>query len=257
MMATHSFTLELDREPTDEEFDVLADTCSDAAFGTEQRRPRAQFDRAATSLPRAIATAVCDLALTNLDVHSVQSEDLLFWPDALDRIGLPESTLAERVGQSAAAHPKPMADHGPAGFHSWAEIREWLAAHGIGQDYDLAIRAADEVVSGVGRAADLGPQQLQRQIEARMEHLRQWDARWQMSEWMQPYLSFIANTGGPHPTTVEQVEGMVFRLHTEKHLAKTNVVFWTLAFGVEQQVHLLQRLHHAGALGQPLQGGGW
>jgi hypothetical protein len=47
-MATHVFTVVLDRRPTDDEVDELfAAGCDDASFGVEHGLSIAQFDRAA------------------------------------------------------------------------------------------------------------------------------------------------------------------------------------------------------------------
>src|SRR5437762_13707839 len=59
-MAIHAFTVVLDREPTDDEFEILGTTCDDAAFIGGPGGSVAEFDREARIFGAASAWAVRD-----------------------------------------------------------------------------------------------------------------------------------------------------------------------------------------------------
>lgn len=56
------------------------------------------------------------------------------------------------------------------------------------------------------------------------------------------YGTFLVNTGGNDPA------GLLHRLATEKHLAATNIVVFTMATAVRSQLQLLAKLHDASLL---------
>lgn len=254
----HSFLLRLEREPTDAEFDELADVCHDAAFGRNTDGPYAEFDRDRGFLVDAIASAVIDLSQVGLRAVGAAPVDLLLEPEIADRLGLSDQELAARVAASPIAHSKPMRSHGTGGeFYSWAELAPWLDAHGVAHDYDAMIAAADTVLSGIDHYSWHDEASLRACLLRRAEHETAWARRWRMPEWMLPYLSHIANTGGPVPNTVEHIERLRFRLHHERNLGQTNVVVWAIAHGVDEQIGLLRRLHAIGALPATIEKGPW
>lgn len=65
---------------------------------------------------------------------------------------------------------------------------------------------------------------------------------WTMPEWMLPYESLIAGDGG------NGVTDLMNRLRTQKNLAFTNIIVFTMACEVSAQVGLLHRLRNAGLL---------
>jgi len=71
----YTFTVVLDRRPTDLEFDALFEAgCDDAAFGIEKGMSIAEFDREADTLANAVASAVRDLESVGFAPLSVISQ---------------------------------------------------------------------------------------------------------------------------------------------------------------------------------------
>ncbi|MDG4830467.1 helix-turn-helix transcriptional regulator [Solwaraspora sp. WMMD1047] len=129
-MATHVFTVVLDRQPDDNELDALfAAGCDDAAFGAENGLPIAEFDREAETMADAIATAVRSLDGVGVIALRVLDQDLITLAD-----------VAERIGQSRESVRRyATGDRGPGGFpppvnparegtlfYRWSEVAPWL-----------------------------------------------------------------------------------------------------------------------------------
>lgn len=243
MYPTHAFRLILDRPPTDDEFDALAECCDDGGFergGPDSGWAAAvSFDRAEQSLVRAVATAIENIEDHGIKVLSVLPIELIRDEDILARAKMDARTLHQRILLSSAAHPKPMCDvgHPEAPFYRWSEVRDWLHAHRVETDYDATIAAADLTLSQI-HVRD------RQALEREIENARDWASRWQMPEWMEPHREDIR---GCDP---DKIEEFVFRLQYEKSLAFTNIVVFTMAVGIQEQVHLLERLHAAGKLGE-------
>jgi hypothetical protein len=250
-MLTHSFRLVLDRSPTDEEFDELADTCTDAGFETagpgKDWTAAAEFDRAGSDLTVTIVSAIADVEQHGLRVLRVEPVDLLWWVDAVTRIGLPPEELDRHIIDSPVAAPKPMAlKTSPQGsFYEWPEIVRWLDAHHIPHHYDATLAAVNTALE---QTTDREPGRLTRTIRDLLNPV----SAWQMPEWMEPYRSFIGEHGG------NTVETLVHRLRHEDRLSQTNLPVFAMACMVQAQVHLLTRLHADGCLPPAPNGpGGW
>ncbi|HZE40555.1 MAG TPA: hypothetical protein VE172_17270 [Stackebrandtia sp.] len=136
-MKNHMFTVVLDHEPNDEEFDALFEAgCDDGGVGSEYNLPTIQFDRKAHSMSAAIASAIRDIESTGMLVLNVLSEDLFTLQDIADKV----DTSREAVRRYSTG------DRGPGGFpppinpgrdgtkfYRWNQVAPWLREH-IGLD---------------------------------------------------------------------------------------------------------------------------
>lgn len=65
---------------------------------------------------------------------------------------------------------------------------------------------------------------------------------WKMPEELEPYRKYITNTGG------NEVEDLMNRLENDKNLSQSNIIVFSMAMCVSDQVSLLERLHKSGLL---------
>lgn len=132
-MATHVFTLVLDRLPTEAEIEAShAAGCDDATFGTEGGLPVAEFDRHADTMADAIATAVRDLDRAGLTALRVVDQDLLTLADIADRIGQSrESVRRYSTGERGPGNFPPPVNPTRYGtvFYRWSEVAPWVRRH--------------------------------------------------------------------------------------------------------------------------------
>ena len=151
-MATHVFTLILDREPTDDEFDALVNAgCDDAAFGVEGGLAIAEFDRKAPALADAIASAARAIESVGLRAIRVVDGDLLTLADIADRVGRSrESIRRYMAGARGGGNFPPPANSAREGvaFYRWSEVALWLRTQaGIdAPDADVALVVANLVL---------------------------------------------------------------------------------------------------------------
>jgi hypothetical protein len=151
-MTTHVFTVVLDRRPTDDELEALADAgCDDAAFGLEQGLSIAEFDREAPTLADAIASAVRAVESAGLVALRVLDEDLVTLADIAERIGQSrESVRRYATGERGTGGFPPPANPGRDGtvFYRWSEVAPWVREHlGVDvPDTDLALVVANLVL---------------------------------------------------------------------------------------------------------------
>ena len=129
-MATHVFTLILDREPTDDEFDALVDAgCDDATFGVEGGLAVAEFDRKAPALADAIASAARAIESVGLRAIRAMDGDLLTLADIAERVGRSRESIRRYVtGARGGGNFPPPANGGREGvaFYRWSEVAPWL-----------------------------------------------------------------------------------------------------------------------------------
>jgi hypothetical protein len=129
-MSGHAFTLVLDREPTDDEFDALVEAgCDDASFGVEDGLSIAEFDRQAPTLADAIASAVRAVESVGLRALRVADQDLLTLADIASRIGRSRESIRRYVtGERGAGGFPPPVNPGRSGvlFYRWIEVVPWL-----------------------------------------------------------------------------------------------------------------------------------
>jgi hypothetical protein len=132
-MSGHVFTLVLDYVPTHEQFEALvAAGCDDAAFGVESGLAVAEFDRTASTLADAIASAVRAVESAGLRALRVVDEDLLTLADIADRIGRSRESIRRYVtGQrGAGGFPPPVnPTRDGATFYRWSEVATWIREH--------------------------------------------------------------------------------------------------------------------------------
>ncbi len=132
-MATYVFTVVLDRRPTDGEIDDAFESgLDDAAFGAERGVPIAQFDREASTLADAIASAVRGLEGVGLTPVRVLDEDLLTLADIADRIKQSrESVRRYATGERGPGGFPPPLDLSREGtvFYRWSEVAPWVRQH--------------------------------------------------------------------------------------------------------------------------------
>ncbi|MGW5556617.1 helix-turn-helix transcriptional regulator [Micromonospora sp. NPDC003944] len=129
-MTMHVFTLVLDRQPTDDELDALcAEGCDDAAFGTENGLPIAEFDRESDTMADAIASAVKTLDHAGLTAVRVLDQDLVTLADIAGRIGQSrESVRRYATGDRGPGTFPPPVNPAREGtvFYRWSEVRSWV-----------------------------------------------------------------------------------------------------------------------------------
>lgn len=251
MSYNHSFRLILNRWPDDSEWDNIADTCHDAGFSKSNGVPQAEFDCVAEGLIEAALSAIHELqtyhAIETVDIEPV---DLVWNPDIADRVRLEDHELDARIAASPVAHSKPMLHEAPGGgvsFYHWTEVAEWLAAHGIPQRYDQDIQAVAAMLTAL-KPEERTPERMLRRVDHEIKRINMW----RMPQWMEPYRSFIAETGG------NEIEELIFSFDHDKNLARTNFPRFAIACMARAQVGLLQRLHKDGSLPPAPNGdGGW
>lgn len=126
----YTFTVVLDRRPTDLELDALFEVGSDdAAFGIEQSMSIAQFDREADTLADAIASAVHDLESVGLVPLRIIDEDLVTLADIANRIGQSRESVRRYVtGERGPGGFPPPANPAREGtiFYRWSEVAPWI-----------------------------------------------------------------------------------------------------------------------------------
>jgi hypothetical protein len=131
-MATHTFTIVVDREPEEAELDVLFERCDDVTFGYEHGVAVAVFDREASVLTEALVSAVRDVESVGLIALRVLDEDLLTVGDIADRIGRSREAVrryaAGERGPGGFPPPVNPARDGTV-FYRWSEVSPWLRQH--------------------------------------------------------------------------------------------------------------------------------
>lgn len=129
-MNTYTFTVVLDREPAEDEFDTLFQAgLDDGAFGIEQGLPIAEFDRKASTMADAIASAVRSLDAVGLTALRVVDHDLVTLADIATRIGQSrESVRRYATGDRGPGGFPPPVDPQREGtvFYRWSEVAPWV-----------------------------------------------------------------------------------------------------------------------------------
>lgn len=151
-MASHSFTVMLDRPPVDQGFDLLFDS------GLDDTLPEVadgvgllHVNRDAASLTDALLGVIADVESAGFSVVGLQEDDL---------VGL--KTIATRVGRSyESARLLASGQRGPGGFpppisgdgwslYSWAVVSAWFAENYAQKDdvseYSRVIAAANHII---------------------------------------------------------------------------------------------------------------
>jgi hypothetical protein len=129
-MPVHVFTIVLDRDPTDAEFDALFEaTGDDPGIGNERGVPIVHFNRSAQTLADALVSAVRDIESVGLKAMRVRDDDLLTLADIADRVGRSrESVRRYATGErGGGGFPPPVnPEHEGTLFYRWSEVSLWL-----------------------------------------------------------------------------------------------------------------------------------
>jgi hypothetical protein len=145
-VATHTFKIVLDRQPSDAELDRLFEAgCADAAFGVERGLAVARFDREHDSLADAIASAIKEVESAGLMPVRVIDEDILTLADIADRIGQSRESVRRYAADARGpgGFPPPV-NPGREGtvFYRWSEVAPWLR-----ENLDLDVEVTDPTLT--------------------------------------------------------------------------------------------------------------
>lgn len=153
-MTTWNFQLRLNREPTEDELNVLFEAgLSDAGF----EGSLIDVDRDAPTLLDAVRSAAEQIrTVPGLRAVGLENQDAVTLSDAAQRLGrrTTESLRLLAEGKRGpGGFPRPLVDTGNVRVYSWAEIVTWLH-EALGEDTpdvnrdlllaDHALRLADE-----------------------------------------------------------------------------------------------------------------
>ena len=129
--ASHSFTLILSAEPSDEQAERLYARCADATLGLRSGLPYAAFDRAMPSLPTAIETALRDVETTLPGIHvlRVEPDELVNAADIARRTGRSRASISQLIeGQRGpGSFPPPRTSIGGRPVWDWLDVARWFA----------------------------------------------------------------------------------------------------------------------------------
>jgi hypothetical protein len=131
---TYSFTVVLNRRPTDAELDRLlaGEHFDDAMFGMEYGVPVAEFDREDVGLANAIVSAVGHLDASGLTALRIIDGDLVTLADIAARIGQSRESLRRYAtgSRGPGEFPPPVnPSRDGATFYRWSEVAPWLRMH--------------------------------------------------------------------------------------------------------------------------------
>ncbi len=127
----HEFTAILDREPADDELDLLYEAGFDDST-PEQGDGEAvlHIHREAPALAAAILSVVTDAAVAGFRVIGIEDADHITIPQIAYRLGrTPESVrLLALARRGPGGFPRPVGGGRPA-FYSWVAVAEWFTEH--------------------------------------------------------------------------------------------------------------------------------
>lgn len=131
-MTSYEFALRLNREVTDDELDALYEAgCSDAGIETGPLGTVADFDREATSLAHAIASAARDIEkVPGLRAVGVQCDNMVNLLGIAERAGVTrEAVRLWAVGSRGPGDfPKPSSvSPGGEQIWAWTSVAPWFA----------------------------------------------------------------------------------------------------------------------------------
>ena len=152
-MSLYTFTVHLDRSPTDDEIDRLYDAglddctpvCSPTGHG------RLMVAREADSMTQAILTVVAEISEAGLNAVGIDSDDLVTITVIGERTNRTRESarLLASSQRGPGGFPPPVSD-GKIPLYSWASVREWFRTHYGDQSVAPADHDADTLA-----AADL------------------------------------------------------------------------------------------------------
>ena len=163
-MTTQTFTLVLDRRPTDAELDELFEAgCDDAIFGMEGGVAVVEFDRDAETMADALVDAIQAIEAVGLVPLRVVDQDLLTLADIAERIGQSRESVRRYAtgARGPGGFPPPVnPEREGTAFYRWTEVAPWVREH-LGsrvEDVDPALVMANLVLQA-------------RQLRPRIEHV--------------------------------------------------------------------------------------
>jgi len=146
-MQQHEFTIFLDRQPSEDDYDRLFEAgFDDSVAGVESGRGVIHVARQATDLPSALHSAIADAGKAGFRVIGVQDEDLVSLKTIAQRVGKTyEALRLIACGKRGPGNfPPPVGADGWA-LYSWTSVANWFSAHGVSvpaQEERAAILAA-------------------------------------------------------------------------------------------------------------------
>jgi hypothetical protein len=125
-MTTWGFTLRLNREPTDEELDLLFEAgCDDSA----PEGALLHFDREADTLLHAVLSASRDVSkVPGLRVTGVTRDDIVSLREVASRLDrtYESARLLMEGKRGPGFFPPPVIDIGFTKLYLWVEVEEWV-----------------------------------------------------------------------------------------------------------------------------------
>ena len=127
-MNAYSFTVHLDREPSDVEADALYDAgLDDAGLVDGNGGAHLMVTREAASLDDAILSVVANIKAAGFTPTGITNEDLVTLPDIARRTGRTRESVRLLVAgkRGPGKFPGQIAND----LYSWAQVRNWFAAY--------------------------------------------------------------------------------------------------------------------------------
>ncbi|MCL2455750.1 MAG: hypothetical protein FWD18_10710 [Micrococcales bacterium] len=159
----NEFTVYLDRQPTDDELDLLYEAGFDDSMPTTGGgRGLIQVAREADTLAEAIVSVVADAERAGFRVVAIEDEDLVSLRTVAERVGRSyESVRKLATGQRGpGGFPPPAAGDGWS-LVSWTAAAAWFGEHyGLEvstSDRDRVLAAADHLLRARALGIDLHP----------------------------------------------------------------------------------------------------
>lgn len=151
-MSNHEFTLVLDREPSEDEYDRLFEAgCDDGSPETRNGGAVVHFDRKAPSLTHALVTAIHDVESVGFLVQAVETDDLVSLRTIATRLdrGYEGMRLIATGKRGPGGFPPALSGDGWS-LYSWSQVADWSRKHlntgNAVATFEIQIAAADHVV---------------------------------------------------------------------------------------------------------------
>lgn len=146
-MTSYQFALRLNREVTDDEFDVLYEVgCDDAGIETGPLGAVADFDREAPSLAHAIASAALDIEkVPGLRAVGVRCDNMVNLLGIAKRAGVTrEAVRLWAAGKRGpGCFPKPtLITAGGEQIWDWVDVAPWIDEHQAHEQERVILRDA-------------------------------------------------------------------------------------------------------------------
>ncbi|WIY83714.1 hypothetical protein [Propionimicrobium sp. PCR01-08-3] len=162
-MPLQEFTIHLDRQPTDDELDLLYEVgFDDSSPEIGNGRAMIHVTREADNLIDAILSAVEQIQTAGFRATAIEDEDLVSLKTIAERVGRSyESVRLLSTGKRGPGRFPPSLSGDGWSMYSWAAVSTWFAQH-----YDTAaetdervrvLAAADLLLRARALVPDLGP----------------------------------------------------------------------------------------------------